>query len=322
MTSVTDTVESGSQSDDFSEGSESQYTYGDDSTVLSLRHTSRDDGANHSTQARSGSGSSGKNPHTVSQMAGAALAGGVAGCLVGGPVVGAIAAGASALAATSRSPPGKVVRAGGEAVARVGTQVSTEMQALDEKHSLSPRFQNATQSARNQWAAMDEKHQWTQRSRQAMSGLGDRVQKFDEKHHILDRASDGWCAKRFEPRPEHDDNDNDDDHGNETTSHNHTEPKPSGMYAPGQDMMMMDNNSNNKGEDVSVLAGEDVSVYSNSHSKHSNSKGEDNVSVYSKGEDMMQEQDPQEKDTYTTIREQDLDFLPEKTSLKPRRQLV
>jgi hypothetical protein len=193
---TTRSCESASESDN-SEDSESQYTYGDDSTVLSLRHTltSNDDRPEADANAN-------HNPHTRSQLAGAAICGGVAGFVVGGPLVGAVAAGASALAVTSRSPPGKVARAGGEAVARVGTRVGDNLQALDEKHSISPRFQQATQAARAKLQAMDEKHHWSQNSKQAMSRIGGRLQQMEEKHHILDRASDGWCAKRFEPRPQ------------------------------------------------------------------------------------------------------------------------
>jgi hypothetical protein len=202
MTKDTTDVESASESDD----SESQYTYGDDSTVLSLRHTlancdDRHEAKNHNAK-NAYNNNANHNPHTRSQLAGAAIAGGVAGFCVGGPVVGAVAAGASALAVTSRSPPGKVARAGGQAVASVGSRASATLQKLDEQHQIRPRFQNATKTARAKFQAMDEKHQWSSNSKQAMSRIGDRLQQIDDKHHILDRASDGWCSKRFEPRPD------------------------------------------------------------------------------------------------------------------------
>jgi hypothetical protein len=80
------------------------------------------------------------NPHTIRQLTGAAVAGGLTGLLLGGPVIGVVAGGASALAVSSRSKVGDMARKGGDAVARVGDRI----QKWDETHHV---VENATDGA-------------------------------------------------------------------------------------------------------------------------------------------------------------------------------
>uniref|UniRef100_A0A7S0F6L6 Uncharacterized protein n=1 Tax=Craspedostauros australis TaxID=1486917 RepID=A0A7S0F6L6_9STRA len=65
-------------------------------------------------------------------MAGAAVAGGVAGLLVAGPALAVVAAGGAALAVTSKSKTGDVARAGGDAVAATGDR----LKKIDQKHHI------------------------------------------------------------------------------------------------------------------------------------------------------------------------------------------
>lgn len=72
------------------------------------------------------------NSHTKRELAGAAVAGGVAGILIGGPVLAVVAAGGAALAVTNCGQTGKVARAGGEAVASMGDR----LKKIDKKHKV------------------------------------------------------------------------------------------------------------------------------------------------------------------------------------------
>mmetsp|Transcript_34310 Transcript_34310/g.95754 ORF Transcript_34310/g.95754 Transcript_34310/m.95754 type:complete len:162 (-) Transcript_34310:101-586(-) len=72
------------------------------------------------------------NPHTKRELGGAAVAGGLVGLAIGGPLIAAVAAGGCALAVTSKSQGGKVVRAGGEAVACVGDR----LKKINKKHQV------------------------------------------------------------------------------------------------------------------------------------------------------------------------------------------
>jgi hypothetical protein len=72
------------------------------------------------------------NPHTKRELGGAAVAGGVLGLVVGGPIIAAVAAGGCALAVTTKGQGGKVVRAGGEAVACVGDR----LKKINKKHRV------------------------------------------------------------------------------------------------------------------------------------------------------------------------------------------
>lgn len=75
------------------------------------------------------------NPHTRRQLFGATIASAFAGCLCGGPFTALAAASGAALAVSSRSKTGEVVRAGGEAVAKIGDRITQ----FDEKYHIAEK---------------------------------------------------------------------------------------------------------------------------------------------------------------------------------------
>ena len=87
---------------------------------------------NSPNSSNSTNNSNNSNLHTKRELAGAAIAGGVAGLLLVGPVVGVVAAGGAALAVTNKGQTGKAARAGGEAVASLGDRIKK----IDKKHKV------------------------------------------------------------------------------------------------------------------------------------------------------------------------------------------
>ena len=102
--------------------SQSEIDYGDDVQEGPSPNSSN---SNNNTNAV-------EPPHTKRELGGAAVAGGLVGLAIGGPIIGVLAAGGAALAVTSKSQGGKMVRAGGEAVACVGDR----LKKIDKRHHV------------------------------------------------------------------------------------------------------------------------------------------------------------------------------------------